>query len=153
MKEHYARSVEFLDDFKVIMIFQDGKIIKYDMNEAVKIYKPLEELRNNKSLYKNGQLSSGYGIVWNEDLDFDENIIYEDGEIIGYVQTTINDKIGVLIQNTRVKKGLTQSDLAKLSHINQGDISRLEEGDGNPTLAKIDKVFKALGVELIFKVK
>lgn len=153
MKEHYSRKVEFLDDFKVIMTFQDGKIIKYDMDEAIKIYKPLEELKTNKPLFLQGKLMSGYGIIWNEDLDFDENIIYEDGELIGYINPTINDKIGVLIQNTREKKGLTQTELAKLSHINQGDISRLEEGEGNPTLAKIDKVFKALGVELIFKTK
>ncbi len=153
VKEHYGRSVEFLDDFKLIVTFQDGKIIKYDMNDAVEIYKPLEQLRNDKKLFFEGKLLTGYGIVWNEDLDVDENMIYEDGELIGYVQQRLNDKIGVLIQNVREEKGLTQSDLAKLTHINQGDISRLEEGYGNPTLAKIQKVIDALGIDLIIKAK
>ena len=42
----------------------------------------------------------------------------------------------------------TQAELAKLSHIDQGDISKIERGLGNPTVAKISKLFEALGFSL-----
>ncbi len=31
-----------------------------------------------------------------------------------------------------------------MSHIDQGDISKIERATGNPTIAKINKLFKAL---------
>jgi len=40
---------------------------------------------------------------------------------------------------------ITQTELSKMSHIDQGDISKIERGNGNPTIAKINKLFKALG--------
>lgn len=39
---------------------------------------------------------------------------------------------------------VTQVELSKMSHIDQGDISKIEKGLGNPTIAKINKLFKAL---------
>ena len=148
MREHYGRSVKFLEGTVIEMTFQDGKIIRYDMADGISVFPPLKELQTNRELFLSGKLLSGYGIIWNDEIDFNENIIYEDGEVVGYIEPTINDKFGELLQVTRLKKGLSQTELSKLSGIDQGDISRLEKGEGNPTLKKIDKTFKAMGVNL-----
>ena len=49
--------------------------------------------------------------------------------------------------------GISQTKLSQLSGINQGDISRIIYGKGNPTLKKIEKLFNALGKQLDISVK
>ena len=141
-----ATKVRFLDDVKLELTYQDGKIIRYDMATMFSTFPQLEELRNNRELFTHGHLDpGGYGIIWNDDLDFDATSIYEDGEVVGYEETTINQQIGSLLLKTREEMNVTQSELSRLSHIDQGDISKIERGTGNPTIAKIQKLFKALG--------
>lgn len=144
---HYiATKVRFLEDVTLEMTFQDGKIVRYDMSQMFSKYPQLEELRINRSLFENGHLDvGGYAVVWNDDLDFDATSIYEDGVVIGQEETTINQKIGVLLTKAREEMNITQTELSKMSHIDQGDISKIEKGIGNPTIAKINKLFKALG--------
>lgn len=151
---HTATDVKFLEDVTLEVTFRDGKIIRYDMSKMFSKYPQLEELRRNRKLFESGYLDpGGYGIIWNDELDFDATSIYEDGEVVGQNDISINVKIGMLLAVTRVEKGITQSQLASLSHIDQGDISKIEKGIGNPTLAKIAKLFDALGAKLKFKVE
>lgn len=141
-----ATKVKFLDDVKLELTYRDGKIIRYDMSTMFSTFPQLEELRNNRELFTHGHLDpGGYGIIWNDDLDYDATSIYEDGEVVGQEETSINQQIGSLLQKTREEKNVTQSELSRLSHIDQGDISKIERGTGNPTIAKIQKLFKALG--------
>ena len=141
-----ATKVRFLDDVKLELTYQDGKIIRYDMSAMFSKFPQLEELRRDRELFVRGHLDpGGYGIIWNDDLDFDATSIYEDGEVVGYEETTINQQIGILLLKTREEMNITQTELSKLSHIDQGDISKIERGTGNPTIAKINRLFKALG--------
>lgn len=141
-----ATNVKFLEDVTLEMTFQDGKIIRYDMANMFNKYPQLEELREDRKLFENGHLDpGGYSVIWNDDLDFDATSIYEDGIVVGTEEITINQQIGVLLANTREEQNITQSELSRLSHIDQGDISKIEKGIGNPTIAKINKLFKALG--------
>ena len=84
-------------------------------------------------------------VIWNDELDFDATSIYDDGEVVGCVETTLNQQIGFLLAKTRDEMNVTQTELSKKSHIDQGDISKIERGIGNPTIAKISKLFRALG--------
>ena len=141
-----ATKVKFLEDVKLELTFQDGKIIRYDMSLMFPKFPQLEELRNNRELFINGHLDpGGYGIIWSDELDFDATSIYEEGEIVGFEEPTINQQIGTLLLKTREEMNITQTELSKMSHIDQGDISKIERGTGNPTIAKINKLFKALG--------
>ena len=144
---HYiATNVKFLKDVTVEVTYQDGKVVQYDMSQMFKKYPQLEELRKNRKLFESGHLDvGGYGIVWNDELDFDATSIYEDGVVVGEVETTINQQIGVLLSKTREELNMTQTELSKKSNIDQGDISKIEKGIGNPTIAKLNKLFKALG--------
>lgn len=141
-----ATNVKFLKDVTVEVTYQDGKVVQYDMSQMFKKYPQLEELRINRKLFESGHLDvGGYGIVWNDELDFDATSIYEDGVVVGEVETTINQQIGVLLSKTREELNMTQTELSKKSNIDQGDISKIEKGIGNPTIAKLNKLFKALG--------
>lgn len=141
-----ALKVDFLEDVTLQVTFQDGKIIKYDMSQMFKKYPQLEELRKNRRLFENGHLDlTGLAIVWNDELDFDATSIYDDGEVVGHVETTLNQQIGFLLAKTRDEMNVTQTELSRKSHIDQGDISKIERGIGNPTIGKISKLFKALG--------
>ena len=144
---HYiALAVKFLEDVTLEMTFQDGKVIRYDMSKMFNKYPQLEELRRNRELFINGRLDvGGYAIIWNDDLDFEATGVYEYGELVDIIETPLNQQIGFLLAKTRDDMNVTQVELSKMSHIDQGDISKIERGIGNPTLAKINKLFKALG--------
>ena len=141
-----ALKVEFLEDVTLQMTFQDGKVIKYDMSQMFEKYPQLEELRRNRKLFESGHLDlTGFAVIWNDELDFDATSIYDDGEVVGCVETTLNQQIGFLLAKARDEMNITQTELSKKSHIDQGDISKIERGIGNPTIAKISKLFRALG--------
>ena len=141
-----AIDVEFLDGVVLDMTFQDGKVIKYDMSTMFSKYPQLKELLKNRKLFKSGYLDQGgYGVIWNDELDFDAMSIYEGGKVVGHVIISINQQIGILLAKTREENNVTQVELSKMTHVDQGDISKIERGLGNPTVAKISKLFKALG--------
>lgn len=147
---HYiAIDLKFLEDVALEMTFQDGKVIRYDMSKMFNKYPQLKELRNNRELFLNGHLDvGGYAVVWNDELDFETTSIYDDGEVVGQVETPLALQLGFLLAKTRDEMNVTQVELSKKAHIDQGDISKIERGIGNPTLAKINKLFKALGKSL-----
>lgn len=75
--------------------------------------------------------------------------------LIGYNQVRMHFKIARLVEELRLKEGLTQKQLAKKAKVSQPMIARLEKGDQErvPTLATINKVLGALGygAELVIK--
>ena len=57
--------------------------------------------------------------------------------------------IGRAVRGARVRKGLSQKDLAQLTGINQPDISKIEEGRKNITLRTLFYLSKALSIKKI----
>ena len=53
----------------------------------------------------------------------------------------------------RIKKGLTQEQLAKKMGTQQSAIARLESGNSNPSVEFLDKLTQALGSKLIIQVQ
>lgn len=53
----------------------------------------------------------------------------------------------------RVKKGLTQEQLARRVGTRQSAIARVESGRANPSIGFLEKLTKALGSKLIIQVK
>ena len=151
---HYmAIDLKLLEDVTLEMTFQDGKVIRYDMSKMFDKYPQLEELRRNRKLFLSGHLDlTGFAVVWNDELDFDATSIYDDGEVVGQIETPLSLQIGFLLAKTRDEMNITQTQLSKKTKIDQGDISRIERGIGNPTLSKIYKLFKALGKSISLKI-
>lgn len=71
------------------------------------------------------------------------------GFAVAYEEIKMHLKVAKVIEELRVKEGLTQAQLAKKAKVSQPMIARLERGDQNrtPTLATINKVLSALGYE------
>ena len=53
----------------------------------------------------------------------------------------------------RLKKGLTQKELAKKVGTKQSAIARIESGNANPSLNSIEKIIQAMNVELCIRLK
>ena len=149
-----AIKIQYLDDVKFEMTFQDGKVIRFDMSTMFDDFPQLIELRRNRELFLSGKLDyGGDAIVWNDELDFSSASVYECGELVGEVEVTLNQRIGVLLKRAREEAGIYQTDLAKKTKIDQGDISRIENGKGNPTIKTLQTLFKAVGKEIVFDMK
>ncbi len=53
-----------------------------------------------------------------------------------------------MLVSARKEQNMTQSDLAKVTGINQADISKLENGNRNPSLNMLKKLAEGLGMRL-----
>lgn len=59
-------------------------------------------------------------------------------------------RLAMQVVELRERRGLTQEDLARLTGIDQGDLSRFERGASNPTERTLLRIGDALGAELCF---
>ena len=50
--------------------------------------------------------------------------------------------------NSRAEKSLTQQQLSKITGIPQADISRLENGNANPSLRTLQRLAEGMGMKL-----
>jgi transcriptional regulator with XRE-family HTH domain len=88
--------------------------------------------------------------------DFDDlmNEIEEEARRAGpkamaeYATAGATHRLARQVFDLRKAAGLTQRQLAAKSSVQQADISRIEAGDANPTLATIAALAYALGAEL-----
>lgn len=57
-------------------------------------------------------------------------------------------KLGERIRTLRMKKNMTQNDLAIECEFEKASMSRIESGRSNPTVKTLDKISKALEVNI-----
>lgn len=55
-------------------------------------------------------------------------------------------KLGQNLRKLRLKKNLSQVDLAKILDVDRAYISNIENGRMNPTLSTLEKISNALGI-------
>ena len=60
----------------------------------------------------------------------------------------VSDGFGEALSQARIQSGITQQQLAGMTGINQGDISRIERGFSNPSLATMKRLADGLGMGL-----
>ena len=60
---------------------------------------------------------------------------------------TISKKLGDNIARIREAKGMSQGDICRITGMDRGYISRVENGSKNPTIYNLEKIAKALGVK------
>ena len=66
---HKAIELRLLEGTAMEITFQDGVVKRYDMSALFPKYPQLKQL-GNRDLFLSGKLMGAYGIVWNDDLDF-----------------------------------------------------------------------------------
>lgn len=144
---HKAIHLEFLDGTAMAVTFQDSAVKKYDISVLFSKYPQLEALKD-RDLFLSGRLMGAYGIVWTDELDLETETIYEDGETIETKPIHIQKASSQAVLSARAKAGLSQKELSELTGIDQSDISKIERGVANPSVATLERIAAALGGRL-----
>ena len=144
---HKAIELRFLDGTAMAVTFQDGAVKKYDISVLFSKYPQLEALRD-CDLFLSGKLMGANGIIWTDELDIEAETIYEDGETIETKPINIQNASSQAVLSARVKAGLSQKELSELTGIDQSDISKIERGVANPSVATLERIAAALGGRL-----
>lgn len=140
--------IKTLDNLEIQATFADGEVVVFDVKTMLEKYPVFHQLEN-KELFGNLKIDGvGYGVSWNDELDLSSDGIYARGKHIGKVDPDIAVLVGQAISEARAGKGLSQRELSKQTGIIQADISKIEQGKGNPTLLTLQKISKSLDCPL-----
>lgn len=143
---HKAVDVRFREKTILDVVFQDGKIKRYDISVLFEKYPQLRVLED-RALFLSGKLMGGFGIIWTDELDIEVETIYEDGMLV-HEETSANLILAKAVSSARARKGLTQKEVSALAGIDQSDFSKIERGIANPSVSTLERIAKALGGEL-----
>lgn len=81
---HKVISIKAIDDYKLIVKFENGVIKEYDMKQKLDEW-PFELLKN-KAFFKAVKVDTGgYGISWNNIIDLSEYELWNNGKNISLV--------------------------------------------------------------------
>ena len=149
---HKAIGLQFLDGTAMAVTFQDGSVKRYDISVLFPKYPQLEALKV-RELFLSGRLMGAYGIVWTDELDIETETIYEDGETIEVKPIYIQKASSQAVLSARAKAGLSQKELSELTGIDQSDISKIERGVANPSVATLERIASALGGHLTIAIE
>jgi DNA-binding XRE family transcriptional regulator len=148
-------SISFEENLIIMAKFNDGKIVSYSIRQLYDQFPIFKELENDPLLFNNGIIApGGCGIIFNDEIDIACEELYENGTLISQEKVEdLNLQIGNLFSLERDKKGITQSELAKITNIHQAEISKIERGIGNPSIKTLERLAEGLGLrlELILK--
>lgn len=149
---HKAIDLNLLEGTALEVTFQDGVVKRYDMSVLFPKYPQLKQLED-RNLFLSGKMMGAYGIVWNDDLDIETETIYEDGETVRKENLAIHNASAQAVAEARAAAGISQKQLAALTGIDQSDISKIERGVANPSVATLDRIARALGGQLSISIK
>lgn len=128
--------------------FSDGLVKRFNTQTLISKY-PQFELLNNRSLFVKAKLMGWSVIYWNEELDLDTELVYEDGIDISDQYDDIETVLmGFQIKEKRLEQNLTQEELAKRVGIAQSDLSKIEKGLLNPSVKLLRRIAKGLNSSL-----
>ena len=144
---HKAIKLELKEGTSLELTFQSGEVKAYDMAALFSKYPQLEALKD-RELFLAGKLMGSYGIVWNDDLDIEAETIYEDGVTVRQEKVPMNLQVANAVSSARAKAGMSQTELAAQTGIDQSDISKIERGVANPSIATLSRLAEAMGMEL-----
>lgn len=146
---HKIKELRVDDDLNLYAIFLNGIEKVYNVRNIFPVYAPMKALED-LSLFKKARLSpGGYAIEWNDDLDLDAEEIWECGTDTGVRYfLTPKEELATNLAEARSEQGLTQRDLSKATGIVQGDISKIENGNANPSLSTLIRLAEGMGKKL-----
>lgn len=147
---HRIKLAKPLEQGEFIVVFQNGVEKIYQIEGIVKVFPQLRELVHNEKLFQQIKIDAGgYGVSWNDELDLDAEEIWENGIETGIVyEMELEETVGEALICARLEAGMTQKQLAEMTGISQGDISKIERGLGNPSLNTLKRLAKGMGKRL-----
>ena len=145
---HKAVELNYGKGTTLFLTFQTGEVKEYDVSVLFDKYPQLTALKDRK-LFITGKLMGGYGIIWNDNLDLETETIYEDGKTVDGKIVPVNITVANALISARAKANMSQSELAKATGIDQADISKIERGIANPSIATLKRLAKGLNADLV----
>ena len=142
-------SVEAKDNLTLIAIFTDGEVVSFDVKTMFSKYPIFRDLED-KKLFDAVKIDGlGYGVSWNDELDLSSDGIYLRGEHIGKTDPDLRKLLGQNLADAREERGISQRELSRRSGVIQAEISKIEQGKGNPTLATLQKLARSLDKSIV----
>ncbi len=147
---HRIKKVIPLENFVVLAIFQDGVEKEYDMKQVFDRFPQFHIFENEEGLFEKVSVDAGgYGISWNDELDLSSEDIWDDGKLTGNIhEIDIMSQLGVNLTKARELVGMTQKELSQKVQIYQGDISKIERGNANPSVQTLQRLAEGMGMQL-----
>ena len=147
---HRIKEIKTLDKFVVLAIFQDGTEKKYDVSQLFADYPQFSRLEKETGLFEGVAVDvGGYGISWNDELDLAAEEIWNNGENTGVFRSLdVLDEVGFNLTKARDGIGITQKELADKVKIYQGDISKIERGQANPSIKTLQRLAEGMGMRV-----
>lgn len=87
---------------------------------------------------------SAYGIRWNEELDIETETIYKEGETVSSSAPIYHGSSAKAVNTARAEADISQKQLAERAGMDQSDISKIERGVSNPSVATVERIAAAL---------
>ena len=80
---HKISNVKALPNYQLYVEFRDGAETLFDMSSMFDTIPAFRDFENIPGLFESVQVdASGYGVVWNDSLDFDSESLYYDGTVL-----------------------------------------------------------------------
>ena len=148
---HRIEDIKVLPNFIIEARFFGGEIKQYDVTNLFDQFPQFCIFKSNPSLFERVQVDvGGYGISWNDELDLDADVIWDNGVLMEvYKDTNINRLIAYQFTLARQRANFTQKQLAEKTGIHQAEISKIERGIGNPSIQTLQRLADGLGIELV----
>lgn len=147
---HKIKSVKPLENFIILVVFQNGIEKTYDMRKLYPVFPQFQIFESDKALFNKVQVDAGgYGISWNDDLDLNAEDIWEDGiETGNKAEIDIMTALAESLIRARDSVGITQKQLSERTGIYQADISKIERGLANPSVSTLNRLANGMGLNL-----
>lgn len=143
------KEIRMKDNLIVEAVFYCGIVKDFDVSSLFEKHPEYRVLEQDNGLWKNAELlPQGSGVYFNDDLDLSVSEIWKYGNTVGKVSVEPKYEIAYAISSAREEKGISQKQLSELSGVTQCDISRIEGGVANPTIETLERICKALGLEI-----
>lgn len=147
---HRVKEVVAKPNFIIQATFFGGEIKQYDVKKLFLIFPQFQVFQEQEDLFNSVVVDQGgYGITWNDKLDLDAETIWEEGVLIEIQRNPdLNHILAYHLLVARESVQMTQKELAEKTGIYQADISKIERGLGNPSIATLKRLADGMGMEL-----
>ena len=128
--------------------YSDGIVKRFDAKSLEARYPRFKSLED-RSLFEKAKLLGWSTIYWDDVLDLDTELVYEEGVDVSDEYEDIEAVVvGFLIKEKRLDNHLSQEELAYKVGIAQSDLSKLERGQLNPSIKMVNRIAKGLNSNL-----
>ena len=141
--------VKPMDNTILLVGFQNGIEKTYDVKNMFIMFPQMQILEKDKTLFNSVIVDTGgYGISWNDELDIEAEEIWENGTEVGNISNDIFVEVGYSLTSARENARITQKELSQKTNIDQANISKIERGITNPSLATLKRLAHGMGMQL-----